>query len=68
MVDTLETPQPLGQEAETRRGCTYCLAADVWGDSREEVIRFSPRGASIHANTRPLALPTLYNETLYPGI
>ena len=29
---------------------------------------FGPRGASIHANARPLAVPTLYNETLYPGV
>jgi hypothetical protein len=50
--------------------CTeyYGLAADVYGDSREEVILFGPRGACIYANARPLELPTLYNETLYPGM
>jgi hypothetical protein len=46
----------------------YALVADVWGDSREEVIMFGPRGACIYANARPLELPTLYNETLYPGM
>lgn len=46
----------------------YGLAADLWGDSRDEVILFGSRGACIHANARPLAVPTLYNETLYPGV
>jgi hypothetical protein len=44
------------------------LAADVWGDSRDEIILFGARGACIFANARPLGLPTLYNETLYPGV
>jgi len=46
----------------------YALAADVWGDSRDEVILFGPRGACIYANARPLAIEALYNETLYPGM
>ena len=46
----------------------YGLAADVWGDSREEVILSGSRGACIYANARPLEVPTLYNETLYPGM
>jgi hypothetical protein len=46
----------------------YCTRADVWGDGREEVIFFGSRGACIYANARPLALPTLYNNTLYPGM
>ncbi|MBI4027409.1 MAG: hypothetical protein HY360_20660 [Verrucomicrobia bacterium] len=54
------------------KGCradfVHALSADVWGDSREEAILFGSRGAWIHANARPLALPTLYNETLYPGM
>jgi hypothetical protein len=46
----------------------YALAADLWGDSREEVILFGSRGACIYANARPLAIPRLYNNTLYPGM
>lgn len=47
---------------------SYGLAADLWGDSRDEVILFNARSACIYANARPLAIPTLYNETLYPGM
>jgi hypothetical protein len=54
-------------EEERRAGC-YCTRADVWGDSRQEVIMFGSRGACIWANARPLAIPTLYNNTLYPGM
>jgi hypothetical protein len=46
----------------------YCTRADVWGDSRQEAILFNSRSACIYANTRPLAIPTLYNNTLYPGM
>ncbi len=46
----------------------YGTAADVWGDSRDEVILFGPRGACIYTNARPAEIPTLYNETLYPGM
>ena len=46
----------------------YSLAADVWGDSRDEVILFGSRGACIYANARPVDVPTQYNETLYPGM
>jgi len=68
IVDTLPmhyTPPP-----DEKRFFTdyYALAADVWGDSRQEVILFGSRGACIYANARPLEAPTLYNETLYPGM
>jgi len=46
----------------------YGLAADVWGDSRDEVLLFNSRSACIYTNARPAAIPTLYNETLYPGM
>ena len=46
----------------------YALVADVWGDSREEAILFNGRGLCIYANARSAAVPTLYNETLYPGM
>lgn len=59
------TPAP-----DEKQFCTdyYALAADVWGNSRQEVILFGSRGACIYANARPLEEPTLYNETLYPGM
>ena len=46
----------------------YGMAADVWGDSREEVLLFGSRGFSIYANARPLDQPALHNMTLYPGM
>jgi len=58
---------PLAGEKEYNSDC-YGMAADVWGDSRDEVILFGSRGLCIYANTRPLAPPSLYNMTLYPGM
>jgi len=46
----------------------YGMAADVWGDSRDEVILFGSRGFCVYANTRPLVKPSLYNMNLYPGM
>jgi hypothetical protein len=54
--------------AEDRKTDFYALAADVWGDSREEVILFGSRGACLYTNPRPSAIPSQYNETLYPGM
>lgn len=68
VVDTLELPLPPNATEELRRTPYYCLAADVAGDSRDEVIMAGARSAWVFANARPLALPTLYNETLYPGV
>jgi hypothetical protein len=41
---------------------------NVWGGGRDKVILFGARGLCIYANAHPLADPTLYNETLYPGM
>ena len=46
----------------------YGTRADVWGDSREEIILFGGGGACVYANSAPPAIPTLYNNTLYPGM
>lgn len=54
--------------AEDRRADYYALVANVWGDCRDEVILFGSRGACIYTNPRPLAIRTLFNETLYPGM
>ncbi|MBN1346920.1 MAG: hypothetical protein JXQ73_29795 [Phycisphaerae bacterium] len=68
IVDELHMQySPLPGEEKFSTDC-YGLAADVWGDSREEVLLFGARGACIFTNARPLELPTLYNETLYPGM
>lgn len=53
---------------EERQTHCYFTRADVWGDSRQEVIFFGCRTAGIYTNPRPLQLPTHYNNTLYPGM
>jgi hypothetical protein len=68
LVDTVSMQYPTPPTPADLRCGYYALAADVWGDSRDEVILFGSRGACVHANARPLAVPTLYNETLYPGV
>ena len=68
IIDTFQMQCSKGRTEKNKEAAYYCLAADVWGDSREEVILSGSRGACIYANARPLATPTLYNETLYPGM
>lgn len=46
----------------------YVTRADVWGDSRQEIILFGTRGACVWASARAHQLPTQYNNTLYPGM
>ncbi len=46
----------------------YGHVADVWGDSREEILIFGSRALCIYANPAPVEIPTQYNETLYPGM
>ncbi|MDD5483037.1 MAG: hypothetical protein PHP98_05240 [Kiritimatiellae bacterium] len=46
----------------------YGLAADIWGDSRDEAVLYGVSGVYIYANSRPLAIPTIYNETIYTGM
>jgi hypothetical protein len=68
IVDTLPLSYAPSRTDADRRAEYYGLAADVWGDNRDEVILFGSRGACVYANARPLEDPTLYNETLYPGM
>ena len=68
IVDTCAMAYTPERKSEERRAEFYCTMADVWGDSREEVIMFGSRGACIYANARPLEVPSLFNETLYPGL
>jgi len=68
IVDTLPMAYAASRDAKDRQADFYGLAADVWGDSRDEVILFGSRGACIYTNARPAEIPTLYNENLYPGM
>jgi len=68
IVDTFQMAHTSDRTDEDRRAYYYCARADLWGDGRDEAILFGTRGACIYANARPLALPTLYNNTLYPGM
>jgi hypothetical protein len=67
-IDELPMQYVDARTAADRLTDFYVLVADVWGDSREEVILFGSRGACIYANARLPAVPTLTNETLYPGM
>ncbi len=64
----LELLEPLARDDQGRAMDCYGMRADVWGDSRDEVILFGCDGARVYANARPLMLPTHYNQTLYPGM
>ncbi len=66
-IATLPMVYTPDRSAADRNADFYALAADLHGDEREEIVLFSPRGACIYTNVRPLQKPTLYNETLYPG-
>jgi len=68
IVDTCPMLYTPDRTEEDRKRGFYCYRANLWGGSREEVILFGSRGACIYANARPLAIPTLYNNTLYPGM
>jgi len=68
IVETLPMVYSPGVPEADRSAHYYVTRADVYGDSRDEVIMFGSRGACIYANTRPLELATLYNNTLYPGM
>jgi len=71
IVDEFDVPAGILEAENTPSGYPgdyYCGRADVWGDSRDEVIVFGRNGVRIHANRRTLTIPTLYNNTLYHGM
>lgn len=72
IMDEMEAPPSICSTYLSGDGATsgihICGRAAVWGDSREEVILAGWRGLRIYANARPLAIPTLYNNTFYPGM
>jgi hypothetical protein len=67
ILDLLTLEYAVSPTDEERTYGHYARPADVWGDSRDEVILSGTRAACIYANARPLAVPRLYNETLYTG-
>lgn len=71
IVDEFEVPASLLDSPENvvnYKDNYACYRADVWGDSRDEVIVVGRNGVQIHANPRALNVPTLYNSTLYHGM
>lgn len=74
IVEELEVPQAYcgtydsGGAGGINTGVHCCYRADVFGDSREEVMVVGWKGVRIYANARPMAIPTLYNTTLYRGM
>lgn len=68
VIETLPMAYTPDRTEDDRKSNFYGLAADVWGDARDEVILFGAKGACIYANARLIEIPTLYNETLYPGM
>ena len=68
VIDTLPLVHTPDRSEPDRAAHAYATRADLWGDGREEAILFGSRAACVYANSRPLALPMLYNHTLYPGM
>ena len=68
IVDDIAVPAALSGATSTDPGNFYCCRAAVWGDNRDEVLVWGGKGTQIHANSRPLEIPTLYNNTLYHGM
>jgi hypothetical protein len=68
IVDELYVPPEICGEYQGNPGIHSAFRADLWGDSREEVIIAGWKGLRIYANARPLAIPTLYNYTGYAGM
>lgn len=68
VVDEVQMEYTPDRTAADRQTHHYVSRADVWGDSRQEIILFGTRGACIWANAAAHQLPTHYNNTLYPGM
>jgi hypothetical protein len=74
IVEELEIPQAYcgtydsGGLGGVNTGVHYCYRADVCGDSRDEVLVVGWKGVRIYANARSLAIPALYNTTIYRGM
>lgn len=74
IVDELEIPDQYcgsydaGELGGVNTGIHYCYRADVYGDSRDEVLVVGWKGVRIYANARALQAPTQYNATLYRGM
>ena len=59
ILDKMEVAANICGGYDSGEGVTpsyYCYRADVYGDSREEVIVQGWKGARIYANSRPLSI------------
>ena len=68
VIDVFRMEYTADRTEEDRQSHFYVTRADLWGDSRDEVVFFGSRGACIYSNSRPLNIPTLYNNNLYQGM
>ncbi|MFC1672179.1 hypothetical protein ACFL01_03485 [Planctomycetota bacterium] len=68
VVDWLAIPFKVPEPRVSGKEVCSSLRADVWGDSRQEVILYGPTGIGIYTNARPRGVPSLYNETFYTGM
>jgi hypothetical protein len=68
ILDEMDVPPSICSVYNDNPGIHICYRADVYGDSREEVILAGWKGLRIYANARPLSSSTLYNITLYHGM
>jgi hypothetical protein len=71
IVDEIDVPPSLldnDTNVTSAPGDYFCCRADLWGDSRQEVVLVGRNGVHIYANRRALNIPTLYNNTQYHGM
>ncbi len=72
IVDELDVPPHMCFEYDGGEGVTpglhLCDRADVYGDSREEVLLMGHNGLRVYANARSFSVPALYNNTYYHGM
>jgi hypothetical protein len=74
IVAELEVPRAFcgtydsGGMGGVNAGVHCCYRANVYGDSREEVIVAGWKGIRVYSNTKAWQLPTHYNSTVYRGM
>lgn len=71
ILTSFETPSSLSNkiyDEHYHKKHNYCYRADIFGDSREEVILAGGDYIAIFSNNESLNLPTQYNATGYRGM
>ena len=68
IIDELPVPPEMCAVYHGNPGIHLCYRADVYGDSREEVVMAGWKGVRIYANARALDIAALYNSTGYHGM